>query len=573
MKKSVLCAFILSAAMISAVFGQAIPVQNSIQNFKTNLDVVKLSGEGEVSKKNAFSNPSVMHFGEGCNPGNLNPARFSNEIKPSERTLFCEALQQVSDQLNSTKWSEELGWELAQIWEVFNSEDVKIHPMKDEVSGRIAASAEAFLPNSKKGNFNGKLYLRPESAKSSQFFIVSMHELRHIYDFYNVWKTRGGITKAELEKRGFRLMGKIARETSQKESFWRLPELWDDDWNELSENAIADKMESRIVKYMSKSKFYKALIKNPNGEYIGYKDDTSRKASSNMAVVGAVGKGARLPYIVKTRQSKKEVAQGIQDISFQLAKAIDKKDSDQILAAAIKNEKSLYYKMDNFVYDQKLLLNCWKNQKINETFSQIRQIARTAGGKSLFETDETIYEGKNKKRQAPSCLLSEDSIDTDATETFWAAPYLGEMPVKFDYFTELDGVKVARYTVYKPSIETFNEIAEKYPFVKPFRVFFGSIFVSVDDSQIVKFWGSSFPEAKTTGQTKDGVLASYNATAIRQKLSSGVWVTTKLNTVAVANKKGKMKPFSYVVDYTNYRQAASDVVILGDEERVAGLNN
>ncbi len=39
-----------------------------------------------------------------------------------------------------------------------------------------------------------------------------------------------------------------------------------------------------------------------------------------------------------------------------------------------------------------------------------------------------------------------------------------------------------------------------------------------------------------------------------------------LNTVAVANKKGKMKPFSYVVKYENYRQGVSDVVILDDIE-------
>ena len=577
MNKSVLYALFVSAIIcfstISNVFGQAFPVRNSTQQYKSNFDGDKLLGKSNELKTLAFSNPTVFRFEEGCTTSNLNSKKFSSEIKPSDRAVFCEALQEVANQLNSNKWSEELGWELQQIWEVFNSEDIKIRPMKKGVSSRIAASAEAYIPNSTKGGFYGSLYLRPESAKSSQFFIVSMHELRHIYDFYNVWKMRGGITKAELEKRGFRLMGKIARETPQKESFWRLPRLWSEDWRELDEKEISNRMEAKIVRYMAKSRFYKNLIKYPSREVIGFKGDKPNRAFSNMAVVGAVGKGARLPYLVKTKQSKDQLAQGIQEISFEIVKAKDQKNSDEILTAALKNEKSLYYKMDNFVYDQDLRLNCWKKQKISERYMQTRQVARTEVGKPLFERENIVFQAKKKKLTSPSCLLNMDSIDTDSTETFWSAPYLDEMPIKFVNFTELDGVKVARYTVYKPSIQKFNEMAAKYPFINPFRVFFGSIFISVEDAQIVKFWGSSFPEAKTTGQTKDGVLASYNATAIRQKLSSGIWVTTKLNTVAVANKKGKMKPFSYTVDYKNYRQAATDVLILDDDETVAGLNN
>ncbi len=574
MIKSVFYAFFVSAIMFSTgsnLFGQALSFQDSHQQYKSNFDGGNLAGKEEVLFKSAFSNPSVNQFDKGCNQANLNSGKFSSEIKPSDRAIFCEALQEVANQLNNNNWSDQLQWELQQIWSVFISEDIKIHPMKKGVSSRIAASAEAFIPNSTKSGFHGKLYLRPDSAQSSQFFIVAMHELRHVYDFYNVWKTRGGITKAELEKRGFRLMGRIARETPQKESFWRLPTLWSEDWRGLSEKEINSRMESKIVRYMSKSKFYKALIQNPGKDFIGYRDQESQKASSNMAVVGAVGKGARLPYIVKTKQSKVEIAQGIQEIGFEIERAKDQKNPDEILAAALENERSLYYKMDNFVYDQDLRLKCWNKQKVRESYMQTRQVARTVVGKPLFENENIVFESRKKKLTSPSCLLNLESIDTDATETFWAAPYLSEMPIKFVNFTELDGVKVARYTVYKPSVEKFNEIVEKYPFVKPFRVFFGTIFVSVEDSQIVKFWGSSFPENTTTGQTKDGVLASYNATAIRQKLSSGIWVTTRLNTVAVANKKGKMRPFSYVVNYKNYRQATSDVLILDDEETVAGL--
>ena len=572
MNKSVFVSFIASALIcFSATFtsiGQTAPVQNSDKNQHTTL-----SDADTELKNHEFTNPVVLRFADGCSNENLNSKKFSSDIKPADRAVFCEALQEVANQLNSNSWSDELGWELQQVWEVFNTENIKIRPMKRGVSKRIAASAEAFIPNSPNGNFYGSLYLRPESAKSSQFFMVSMHELRHIYDFYNVWKTQGGVTKAELEKRGFRLMGKIARETPQKESFHRLPSLWSEDWRNYGEKEIARRMEAKIVRYMAKSRFYKKLIENPNREVIGFKGRKAGRASSNIAVLGAVGKGPRLPYLVKTSQTKKKIDQGIQDISFDISKANDQTNPEKILDAALKNEKSLYYRMDNFVYDQDLSLKCWRKQKVSERYMRTRQVARTDAGQTLFEQQNIVFQAKKKKLRSPSCLPNFDSIDTDTTETFWSAPYLDEMPIKFVHFTELNGIKVARYTVYKPSLKKFNELAKKYPFINPFRVFFGSIFVSVDDSQIIKFWGSSFPEKGTTGRANSNVMASYNATAVRQKLASDVWVTTKLETVAVANKNGKMKPFSYVVNYKNYRQGATEVLILDDDETVAGTDD
>lgn len=96
-------------------------------------------------------------------------------------------------------------------------------------------------------------------------------------------------------------------------------------------------------------------------------------------------------------------------------------------------------------------------------------------------------------------------------------------------------------------------------------MFVGTIFVSVEDSQIIKFWGTSFPESEATGYKSAKTFGSYCATAIRQKLTSGIWVTNLLNTVAVTYEKNKLKPFSYVVKYSNYRQGTSDVTILDDD--------
>lgn len=576
MNRSVFYACFLTAIVcfltVSNSFGQylSIPALNQPTQFSLNFVSGKPVSILPAPNKAAFLNPAIYRFESGCVNGNFNPAKFSDEISLADRTAFCEALQDVTDDLNSNNWSDELRNELREIWEVFLSQDVKIRPMKKSVSKRIAASAEAYLPNSRIKGFNASLYLRPGSVNGRSFFIVTMHELRHVYDFYTVWKEHSGITKAELEKRGFRIMGKIAKETPQDESFSRLPKLWEDDWSSLSQSAVSEKMEVRINDYMKDSKFYRALIAEPDKHFVGYRAQESIAASAPAAEMKAEKEG-RLPYIVKTRQSREELDQNVEETPFEPVKAADPNDPSELLTAALKNEKALYHKMDNFVYEQDLDLKCWKKAKVVESYLRFRQVARMQSGKPLFENEKITLDSKSKRSTEPSCLRDLDSINTDTTETFWSAPYLDEMPIKFVYFTELDGVKVARYTVYKPAQAKFDEMAAKYQFIDPFRVFFGSIFISVDDAQIIKFWGSSYPEADTTGQSSPTTMASYNATAIRQKLEIGVWVTTKLNTVAVAEIKGKMKPFSYTVDYKNYRQATSDVLILDDEEIVAGL--
>lgn len=560
------CAF-FSILLVTNAFGQAIDDSFSAAFSQPSQLIYNIEKDKTELKKASFTNPAVLSFGDGCVGDNLNSNRFSAEISGDERIKYCEALERVSGELNSHEWSPTLQAELHEIWNVFLEKDVVIRRMKKGVSSRVMAAAEAFTKKSGSG-FNASLYIRAESATADSFFLVAMHELKHVNDYYHVWKKRSSITELDLEKRAFTIMGKIARETESKESFWRLPKVWDDKWSGLSDARIASNTDKNIERFMKKSRFYKHLVKNPNKFVYGYAVNSLTHAETRKV---EQGKSGRLPYLVKAQSSANEIEQNVQEISFKLSRARDSKNAGELLAAALSNEKKLHYEMDNFVYDQDLDLKCWKKQRVSESFSHRKQIARTKQGEALSKREKITFQSKKNKTKSPSCVLDASSINSDATETFWSAPYLDEMPVKFNYFTELDGVKVARYTVYKPSPAKFAQIAARYPHIHSFRVFFGTIFISVEDSQIIKFWGSSFPEVKTTGHNADGALASYNATAIREKLTSGIWVTTLLNTVAVANKKEKMKPFSYVVKYENYRQGTSEVLILDVDESVAGF--
>ncbi len=556
-----------------------------------------------------FSNPAVYRFEDGCVPANLNRSRFAEGLSSGDRVLFCHAFQRVSDELNGTNWSPELRAELQEIWQVFINENVKIRPMRRGVSKRIPLAAEPFTRGQGNFDFNASIYIRPKYAKKDSFFLMAMHELRHIYDFYKLWETGSALPEAELEKRGFLIMGRIARETKEKEKFSRLPKVWKDSWTMYAESQIESKMEQTVEKFMGRSSFYKDRMRRPNLYMISFSGRRSSRDRNNQASlktpkakpvpsadtvasskpvanahtpVEAAVQGpkadagqtvaAHIPAVVSSKTAAHKgrlpdpvslqipgpMAEPETPVSTAaahgLVKAKNRKSSDDVLSAAIQNEKSLYAGTDNYVYDEVLQFQCWKKRTVTENHLRNRTVARNEAQFPVFTENVTAAATKPFN---PSCLPNVEALDTDAGETFWSAAYLDQMPVKFDYFTKLNGLDVARYTVYKPSPDKFDQIAANYPNIKSFRVFFGTIFVSVEDSQIIKFWGSTYPEADMTGNKSGKTLANYNATALRRRLDTGRWVTSTVNTRAVARKGGKSRAFSYVVNYKDYRKAGN----------------
>jgi hypothetical protein len=219
--------------------------------------------------------------------------------------------------------------------------------------------------------------------------------------------------------------------------------------------------------------------------------------------------------------------------------------------------------MSNFVYDQKLAFQCLKKGKVSAAFTEDNTVARTADGDALF-----------KLAAAPAalpCILNYNDLKTDFTDTFWASPALEKMPMYFSGFHEVDGVTLAHYTVMQPDERLFNELANEYPHIRPFRVVVGTIYVSPEDGQIVRFAGTSYPEESVTGAYAQKVRCTYWVKAVRQKLNveDGVWVTVHVGTVAVASVHGKIHPFNYTVKFENYRQSETGVTVLDDEEEVA----
>jgi hypothetical protein len=516
------------------------------------------------STPKSFRNPVLKAQESGCVANNLRPERFKAEITTDERIKLCLAINKISFKLNSTGWSPQLNYELKGIWDVFSNEDVSLRLMPKGASSRILAQAEPFPSGVVVNEFEADIYIRPERIDDNSFFQVFMHELRHIYDFYRTWDNKTTLNSLEVERRAFLLMGKISQEIP--ENVFGIPKFWKESWRALSREEITAKREAAVNKYLQDSRFYQRLAENSKKSPLDFSSQATRLQTDNRQLTNVAQKSntlsERRPDTSWLLQPTGVLPQNVREASFNLTKPQNSRDEKEILRIALQNEKKLYYGMSNFIYDQKLEFQCWQKGKISASFSENNTVARSENGNTLFQNTSAPL--------TSPCTLDSRNLQTDFSETFWVSPALEKMPIEFTGFVEVGGLTLARYTVHQPDTRLFNELAKEYQFIKPFRVFVGTIFVSPQDGQIVRFWGTSFPENTVTGGNSNSqkVWGTYSVTALRQKLNidGGLWVTVYVSTVAIAEIAGSSRPFSYSVKFENYRQSKTDVKIFDDDD-------
>ena len=512
-----------------------------------------------------FTNPVTKTAGAGCAADNLRSERFVSELALYERVKLCQALDKITNKLNRTAWSPALSAELGNIWQVFSTESVALRPMPPGTSARTLAMAEPFPAGSTGAGFAAAVYVRSEKGDDASFFQILLHELRHVLDFYETWKNKRALSSIEIERRAYLLMGRLTQETPEKESFSGVPKFWKESWRKLSETEISAKRDKAIEKYLRGKKQYRDLAQDPARRMLDYSNlkGASRTAvkSDNRQLVSLYDKkeGELMPFHNALPPTAVVLAQNIREADFNLEKPTNPRDSKDILRVALSNEKKLYYGMSNFVYDQKLAFQCLKEGRVSASFAENTTVTRTDDGNALF-----------KLTAAPAalpCVLNYADLKTDFTNTFWASPALEKMPIYFSGFNEVDGKTLAVYTVLQPGAKLFSELASEYPQIKPFRVIVGTIYISPEDGQIVRFAGTSFPEENVTGSYARKVRCTYWVKAVRQKLdiANGLWVTVHIGSVAMANVQGKILPFNYTVKFENYRQSETDVKIFDDQ--------
>lgn len=517
-----------------------------------------------------FTNPIVKTEVRGCESGNLRDERFTSESGHSERVKLCQAVERITIKLNQIAWSPALASELKRIWDVFSApKGVTLRLMPVGESRQLLAAAQPFPSGITSNDFEASVFLRPENAFGGEFFQVFFHELRHVYDFHFTWKNKSIIDGLQLERQAFLLMSKLSEEMPPQENFSNLPKLWEESWRHKPAEEIALRREKAIGKYLQNSKLYRLISAFPKKSILDFSrlksafSSNGRTGKLQLSKETLVKDTTRLPDRPRVPQTSAILPQNIQELNFNLEKPKNLRDEKEILHIALSNEKKIFYGMSNFVYDQKLHFQCWRKGKVTAEFNENNSITRTLDGKALYE--KVFSQTKPLK---PACAANYPALKTDFTETFWASPALERMPITFDGFVETEGKILARYTVLQPDQRLFKQLVDEYHFIKPFRVFVGTIFVLPEDGQIVKFWGTSFPENTITGYNSQEMAGTYSVTAVRQKMaiSSGLWITVFIGTSGVGNNRQNLSPFSYTVKFENYRQAATDVRIFDEEE-------
>lgn len=519
-------------------------------------------------KSNEFANPLMKTQNGICATDNLRAERFVPELALYERVKLCQAIDKITVKLNQNVWSPQLVAELQSVWRTFSNETVTLRPMPPNASSRALAMAEPFPAGSTAGKFSAAVYLRAEKSGDESFFQTTLHELRHVLDFYETWKNKAALDSMEIERRAYLLMGKLTQETPEKERFSGVPKFWKESWRKLSDAEISAKREAAIRKFLSSKKLYREMAQDPLRRTLDYSNLKTASVSNEPLANGAYDKksGERLPVHNVLPPTANLLPQNIREADFNLEKPKNPRDPKEILRVALSNEKKLYYGMHNFVYDQKLAFQCLKEGKVSASFAENTTVTRTDDGNALL--------GITTAPTALPCVLNYPELKTDFTNTFWASPALDKMPIYFMGFYEVEGKMLAHYSVTQPNERLFAELANEFPQIRPFRVVVGMIYVSPEDGQIVRFAGTSYPEENVTGTYAQKVRCTYWVKAVRQKLNieNGLWVTVHVNTVAVASVKGKIQPFNYTVKFENYRQAETDVKILDDEDETVALS-
>jgi hypothetical protein len=512
-----------------------------------------------------LTNPVTKIPGDGCAADNLRAERFVSEMTAGERVKLCQALDKVTGKLNQTVWSPALSVEIKSIWQVFSSEAITLRPMPKGISPQMRAMAQSFPDGSTGGRFSAAVYVRSAKSTDDSFFQILLHELRHVLDFHQTWKNKTALGSMEIERRAFLLVSKLTEETPEKERFSGVAKLWKESWRNRPAAEITLRRNAAIDKYLHSGKFYRDMAGDPNRQKLDFSHLENQVQSSQRLLSDGYAKkdGVRLPVHQKIPLTVAVLPQNIGETNFNLEKPKNPRDEKEILRVALSNEKKLYYGMSNFVYDQKLAFQCLKEGRISASFAENHTVARTGNGNALFKLTAAPV--------ALPCVLNYADLETDFTNTFWASPALEKMPINFIGFRQIDGVTLAVYSVLEPDARLFAQLADEYPQIRPFRVVVGTIYVSPEDGQIVRFGGTSFPETAVTGVYARRVRCTYWVKAVRQKLNikNGLWVTVHVGTVAVASVRGKVHSFGYTVKFENYRQSETDVKILDDEEAVA----
>jgi hypothetical protein len=296
---------------------------------------------------NAFNNPLLVETRGQCAEGNINSARFENNLSPSEMVSLCRSIEQVASTLRTGDWSDSLGSELASIWQVFARENVQLKRIDASLPKRVLAVAEPFPDGTVGNRFEAGIYIRPDKVDSEGFFQVLLHEMRHVYDFYQTWSMQSAIANIEVERRAFLLMSRLSEESHSSGKFSGVPSFWKKKWLKLSADEAEANRQNSVNKYLQKNKIYRRMAES--NEQLDFTAFAGRGGAAAVAL-------NRQPFSAGTPKSdligrrpdprpapptSTVLSQNIKDTDFNLARPASDDPQEILRTGSGKREKTL----------------------------------------------------------------------------------------------------------------------------------------------------------------------------------------------------------------------------------------
>lgn len=204
-----------------------------------------------VRSEHIFANPILIDKSGSCESQNIDQTRFTPEFGNAEKRAICIGLGEIIDRVENTKWSNELIGELVAVWDTFLNHDVFFSRFPPNTETDFLALAHSFPPGKSRDRFSAAIYLKNGVESQSSFYSLLFHELRHVYDFNESWKSGVKLPRIELERRAFLLMSLMDQETPINRRFSIAPTLWQDNWINLEKSLLENTREKAIADYLN----------------------------------------------------------------------------------------------------------------------------------------------------------------------------------------------------------------------------------------------------------------------------------------------------------------------------------
>lgn len=210
-----------------------------------------------------FVNPLMIESRNGCSGTNIDDSRFTSKVGATRRVAICEAMNDVAERLRNGNWTRQLDEELTEVWRILRETKVVFDEMPADMPGGVVALARSFPDDVDGDSFVASVGLKSGIEEKKWFYHVVLHELRHVYDFHEIWRVGKNLPQFEIERRAFHMMSVFDQQTPRESRFSKVPQLWHDDWLKLPANELEFRRETAIAKFLKKSLFYRDLEPEP----------------------------------------------------------------------------------------------------------------------------------------------------------------------------------------------------------------------------------------------------------------------------------------------------------------------